>query len=147
MSKRYPEKAVRLALERLDEYGSPTRQRARSARWVDVHHETLRLWREYIAGSGDKAIATSLNLDNIPCPSARRPDQNRHRAGDGCQGPTVTAILRNPHYTGYAVFALARRPCPVNISCGAVFVAPAARGRCRPLSYVRWCTTGVSLVR
>ncbi|MPZ00137.1 MAG: hypothetical protein GEU97_19545 [Actinophytocola sp.] len=40
----------------------------------------------------------------MPCPSARRPDQNRHRIADGWQGSTVRAILENPRYTGYAFF-------------------------------------------
>ena len=30
-------------------------------------------------GGGDRAIANGLNRDGIPCPSARRPEQNRHR--------------------------------------------------------------------
>ncbi|WP_433722403.1 recombinase family protein [Nocardia sp. CA-129566] len=63
-----------------------------------------RIFKDYIAGAGDKAIATSLNRDGIPCPSARRPDQNRHRSGAGWQAATVAAILQNPRYTGYAVF-------------------------------------------
>jgi Recombinase len=45
-----------------------------------------------------------LNRDGIGCPSARRPEQNRHRLADGWQGSTVHAILENPRYTGYAVF-------------------------------------------
>lgn len=48
MSKRYPpgvrEKAVRLALERLDEYGSASPAACAIGPLVDVHHETLRLW-------------------------------------------------------------------------------------------------------
>ncbi|WP_169811213.1 transposase [Nocardia amamiensis] len=48
MSKRYPpevrEKAVRLALERLDEYGSPYAAAQAIAPMVDVHYETLRIW-------------------------------------------------------------------------------------------------------
>lgn len=48
MSKRYPpevrEKAVRLALERLDEYGSAYAAARAIGPMVDVHHETLRLW-------------------------------------------------------------------------------------------------------
>lgn len=32
----------------------------------------------------------------IACPSARRPDQNRHRLADGWQGSTVRAILESP---------------------------------------------------
>ncbi|MEV0047666.1 recombinase family protein [Nocardia rhamnosiphila] len=73
---------------------------------VDVEAAPVvqRIFREYIAGQGDKAIATRLNRDGIPCPSAHRPGQNRHRSGDGWQASTVAAILQNPRYTGYAVF-------------------------------------------
>jgi hypothetical protein len=63
-----------------------------------------RIFTEYLAGNGDRAIANMLNKDGVPCPSARRPDQNRHRLADGWQGVTVEAILDNPRYTGYAVF-------------------------------------------
>ncbi|CCH33022.1 recombinase family protein [Actinosynnema sp. NPDC047251] len=63
-----------------------------------------RIFAEYLSGRGDRAIATGLNRDRIPCPSARRPDQNPHRSGDGWQGSTVRAILDNPRYTGYAFF-------------------------------------------
>ncbi|MGH2668709.1 MAG: recombinase family protein [bacterium] len=63
-----------------------------------------RIFSEYLDGAGDRAIAAGLNRDGIPCPSARRPDQNRHRLADGWQGSTIRAILENPRYTGYAVF-------------------------------------------
>jgi hypothetical protein len=63
-----------------------------------------RIFAEYLDGAGDRAIANGLNRDTIPCPSARRPDQNRHRLADGWQGSTVRATLENPRYTGYAVF-------------------------------------------
>jgi DNA invertase Pin-like site-specific DNA recombinase len=63
-----------------------------------------RIFAEYIAGRGDRAIANGLNRDAIPCPSARRPEQNTHRLADGWQGSTVRSILENPRYTGYAVF-------------------------------------------
>jgi len=63
-----------------------------------------RIFTAYLDGIGDRAIAAALNRDAIPCPSARRPEQNRHRLGDGWQGSTVRAILENPRYTGYAVF-------------------------------------------
>jgi DNA invertase Pin-like site-specific DNA recombinase len=63
-----------------------------------------RIFTEYLDGKGDRAIAAGLNGDNVPCPSARRPDQNRHRLADGWQGSTVRAILDNPRYTGYAFF-------------------------------------------
>jgi hypothetical protein len=63
-----------------------------------------RIFAEYLGNKGDRAIAHGLNLDGILCPSARRPDQNRHRRADGWQGSTVRAILDNPRYTGYAFF-------------------------------------------
>jgi len=63
-----------------------------------------RIFAEYLDGRGDRAIANGLNSDGIPCPSERRPDQNRHRLADGWQGATVRSILENPRYTGYAVF-------------------------------------------
>ncbi|MDQ3761459.1 MAG: recombinase family protein [Actinomycetota bacterium] len=63
-----------------------------------------RIFAEYLEGKGDRAIAYGLNRDGIPCPSARRPDQNRHRLADGWQGSAVRSILENPRYTGYAVF-------------------------------------------
>ena len=63
-----------------------------------------RIFAEYLDGAGDRAIAAGLNRDGIPCPSASRPEQNRHRRADGWQGSTVRAILENPRYTGYAVF-------------------------------------------
>ncbi|WP_307796204.1 recombinase family protein [Amycolatopsis sp. 195334CR] len=63
-----------------------------------------RIFAEYLDGNGDRAIANGLNRDGIPCPSARRPDQNRHRLADGWQGSTVRSILENPKYTGFAVF-------------------------------------------
>ncbi|WP_280410861.1 recombinase family protein [Nocardia asiatica] len=63
-----------------------------------------RSFRDYLAGRGDKAIAIALNREGVPCPSAHRPEQNRHRAKDGWQAGTVAAILQNPRYTGYAVF-------------------------------------------
>jgi hypothetical protein len=63
-----------------------------------------RIFAEYLARLGDRAIANGLNRDGIPCPSARRPEQNTHRLADGWQGSTVRSILENPRYTGYAVF-------------------------------------------
>ncbi|GAB2984428.1 recombinase family protein [Amycolatopsis acidiphila] len=63
-----------------------------------------RIFAEYLSGKGDRAIANGLNRDGIPCPSARRPKQNRHRLADGWQGSSVRVILENPRYTGYAFF-------------------------------------------
>src|SRR3979490_3333621 len=47
-----------------------------------------RIFAEYLEGNGDRAIAKGLNQDGVPCPSARRPDQNTHRLADGWQGST-----------------------------------------------------------
>ena len=58
-----------------------------------------RMFAEYVDGMGDRAIANGLNRDRIPCPSERRPEQNRHRIADGWQASTVRAILENPRYT------------------------------------------------
>lgn len=63
-----------------------------------------RIFNEYIDGNGDRAIANMLNREDVPCPSALRPEQNRHHLADGWQGSTVRAILDNPRCTGYAVF-------------------------------------------
>jgi DNA invertase Pin-like site-specific DNA recombinase len=63
-----------------------------------------RIFVEYLGGKGDRAIANGLNRDGTPCPSAHRPEQNRHRLADGWQGSTVRSILDNPRYTGYAFF-------------------------------------------
>ncbi|WP_229373464.1 recombinase family protein [Umezawaea beigongshangensis] len=64
-----------------------------------------RIFAEYLSGQkGDRAIANVLNRAGVPCPSARRPEQNRHRIADGWQGSTVRAILENPRYTGFAFF-------------------------------------------
>ena len=68
-----------------------------------------RIFAEYLDGTGDRAIANGLNRDDVACPSARRPDQNRHRLADGWQGSTVRAILDNPRYTGYAFFGRSAR--------------------------------------
>lgn len=42
-----------------------------------------RIFTEYLTGKGDRAIANGLNRDGLPCPSAQRPRQNRHRFADG----------------------------------------------------------------
>ncbi|WP_093941860.1 recombinase family protein [Actinoalloteichus hoggarensis] len=70
----------------------------------DAAEVVRRIFAEYLDGKGDRAIANGLNRDGVPCPSKRRPDQNRHRLADGWQGSTVRSIMENPRYTGYAVF-------------------------------------------
>lgn len=59
MSKRYPrevrEKAVRLVLERLDEFESPYAAARAIAPLVDVHHESLRVWVKKALEEGSQA--------------------------------------------------------------------------------------------
>jgi hypothetical protein len=63
-----------------------------------------RIFAEYLEGLGDRAIAAGLNRDSVPCPSARRPEQNTHRLADGWQGGTIKSILDNPRYTAMRSF-------------------------------------------
>ncbi|MFD6792879.1 MULTISPECIES: transposase [Prauserella salsuginis group] len=59
MSKRYPpevrEKAVRLVLERLDEFESPYAAARAIAPLVDVHHESLRVWVKKALAAGSQS--------------------------------------------------------------------------------------------
>lgn len=59
MSKRYPpevrEKAVRLVLERLDEFESPYAAAKAIGPLVDVHYETLRVWMKKALAQGSRA--------------------------------------------------------------------------------------------
>ena len=70
-----------------------------------------RIYTEFLAGSGIKAIATTLTHEGIPSPSAADPARNRHRASSrGAWGQSaVRAILKNPRYTGYQVWARQRK--------------------------------------
>ncbi|MBK0869888.1 recombinase family protein [Saccharopolyspora sp. HNM0986] len=65
-------------------------------------------WNAVVVGEGTRCWfgnQFSLIAPNVvPCPSARPPEQNRHRLADGWQGSTVRALLENPRYTGYAFF-------------------------------------------
>lgn len=58
MSKRYPpevrEKAVRLVLERLDEFESPYAAARAIGPLVDVHYETLRVWVKKALAQGSR---------------------------------------------------------------------------------------------
>jgi transposase len=78
MSKRYPpevrEKAVRLALEHLDEYESPYAAARAIGPLVDVHHETLRLWIKKALAEGARSDGRSSGLS-----SAERDELQRLR--------------------------------------------------------------------
>ncbi|MBT8240920.1 MAG: recombinase family protein, partial [Acidimicrobiia bacterium] len=66
-----------------------------------------RIFADYLCGAGIKAIATELTNQGIPSPSAADPTRNPHRASSrGAWGQSaVRAILKNPRYTGYQVWA------------------------------------------
>lgn len=70
-----------------------------------------RIFTEYSDGLGLHLIATGLNRDGIPSPSAHDPRRNRHRtAGQGKWAKSaVRAILTNPRYTGHEVWNKQRK--------------------------------------
>lgn len=70
-----------------------------------------RIFDNYLAGWGFRAIAESLTADGIPSPSAHDPARNRHRtAANGAWGKSaVRAIIENPRYTGRQVWNRQRR--------------------------------------
>lgn len=59
-----------------------------------------RIFKLRTDGAGYRAIASALDDDGIPCPSAADPARNSHRSGKGWQDSTVRAILMNPRYKG-----------------------------------------------
>jgi DNA invertase Pin-like site-specific DNA recombinase len=63
-----------------------------------------RIFAEYLAGRGLKAIAEGLTRDDIPSPSAYDPGRNSHRCGIAWAYSAVRAILTNPRYTGRQVW-------------------------------------------
>ena len=70
-----------------------------------------RIFSTYLKGTGTKAIASTLTAEGIPSPSAADPNRNRHRSSSrGAWGRSaVRAILKNPRYTGYEVWARQRK--------------------------------------
>ncbi len=70
-----------------------------------------RIFREFLGGSGLRAIANGLTADGILSPSASDPDRNRHRLANGPEWrfTAVRSILENPRYTGYQVWNKQRR--------------------------------------
>jgi site-specific DNA recombinase len=67
-------------------------------------HVVRRIFAEYLAGRGLKAIAEGLTRDDIPSPSAYDPGRNKHRCGIAWSYSAVRAILANPRYTGRQVW-------------------------------------------
>ena len=70
-----------------------------------------RIFEEYVAGLGLHLIASGLNRDGIPSPSAHDPERNRHRAGGHGKWAksAIRAILGNPRYTGFEVWNKQRK--------------------------------------
>jgi site-specific DNA recombinase len=70
-----------------------------------------RIFDEYIAGRGLRAIAEALTQDAIPSPSAHDPARNRHRqsSGGAWSKSAIRSILCNPRYTGRQVWNRQRR--------------------------------------
>ncbi len=64
-----------------------------------------RIFREFLGGSGLRAIAKGLTVDGILSPTAADPGRNRHRLANGPEWSftAVRSILENARYTGYQV--------------------------------------------
>lgn len=59
-----------------------------------------RIFAEYLAGKGLKAIAEALTSDGVPSPSAYDPARNRHRCGIAWAWTAVAAIRNCARSTG-----------------------------------------------
>ncbi|MGW7369728.1 recombinase family protein [Streptomyces sp. NPDC054841] len=68
-----------------------------------------RIFRLYLDGLSDKAIAARLSREGVPCPSAHDPGRNPHRVKVAWQQGAVRAILINPRYTSYEVWNKQRK--------------------------------------
>jgi DNA invertase Pin-like site-specific DNA recombinase len=70
-----------------------------------------RIFEEYADGRGLHLIASGLNRDNIPSPSAHDPERNRHRTGGHGKWAksAIRAILNNPRYTGFEIWNKQRK--------------------------------------
>jgi site-specific DNA recombinase len=73
----------------------PDSETAHVVRWI---------FAQRLDGHSVARIARALNEAGVPCPSASDPGRNQHRNGTGWTLGTVTAILRNPRYTGRQVW-------------------------------------------
>ena len=63
-----------------------------------------RIFEEFLAGRGWRAIAHGLTQDGVPSPSAYDPARNPHRPGQGWAFSAVRAIVDNPRYIGRQVW-------------------------------------------
>jgi DNA invertase Pin-like site-specific DNA recombinase len=62
------------------------------------------MFTQRAAGRSIASITRNLNDRSVPCPSARDPHRNAHRAGERWIVRTVATILGNPRYTGRQVW-------------------------------------------
>jgi hypothetical protein len=69
----------------------------------------VRIFTEYLGGTGIYAIGEGLTRDGIPSPSAHDPARNRHRSGIAWSKSAVKVILGNPRYTGQQVWNRQRK--------------------------------------
>ncbi|MCU1377931.1 MAG: Recombinase [Acidimicrobiales bacterium] len=68
-----------------------------------------RIYDDYLAGIGYLALAEQLTAEGIASPSGYDRERNPHRHGRAWGKSAVRAILMNPRYTGYQVWAKQRR--------------------------------------
>ena len=96
-------------------------------------HVVRRIFAEYLAGRGLKAIAEGLTRDDIPSPSAYDPERNKHRCGIAWSWSAVRAILTNPRYTGLAGLeqAAASPKCSSTSTTSRSATPPSRRGTSR----------------
>ena len=71
---------------------------------METAHVVRWIFAQRLDGHSVARIARGLNEAGVPCPSAADPERNPHRPGTGWTLGTVTAILRNPRYTGHQVW-------------------------------------------
>lgn len=68
-----------------------------------------RIFRLVLHGQSLREICTTLNAEDIPCPSAHDPVRNPRRSKDGWQVSTVATLLKNRRYTGYGSWGVFRK--------------------------------------
>jgi len=68
-----------------------------------------RIFRDFLAGFGLKAIAERLTGDGILCPSVHDRARNSHRSGIAWGASAVRVIVTNPRYTGRQVWNKQRK--------------------------------------
>lgn len=72
-------------------------------------HVVRRIFADFLAGLGLRAIAEMLTRDGIPSPSAYDRRRNPHRSGLAWSKNAIRAILKNPRYTGRQVWNKQRK--------------------------------------